>query len=228
MKLIAVIPVKEKSERVKNKNTRNFFKNKSLLDILVFKLLKIKQINKIYISTNNKKLKKIYNNKKIKIISRNKKYCNNIAPWSEVIFNVINSLPVDKNTNVMWCHTTTPLFDNYTKAIKIYKKNLKIKKFNGLVAVNRLSQFIVTEKLRPLNYTWGPWHPYSQNLDKLFSITGALFMTTKEEMLKNRYVISSKPYFFETTQLESIDIDTIYDMELAKILYKSKKVLKNI
>ena len=228
MNLIAIIPVKKISERVKKKNTRKFFGNKSLLDILLDKLLKIKQISNIYISTDDKQLSKNYKNKKIKIISRKKKYCNNIAPWSEVIFNIVNSIPVDKYTNIMWCHTTTPLFDSYAKSIKIYKKNFKTKKFNGLVAVNRLSQFIVTEKLKPLNYTWGPWHPYSQNLEKLFTVSGALFIATKEEMLKNRYVISSKPYFFETKQLESIDIDTNYDMQLAKVLYKSKKILKNI
>ena len=228
MKIVAVIPVKKISERVRKKNTRNFIGNNSLLDILVKKLLKIQQIDQIYISSNDKKISKNYKNRKIKFLPRDEKYCNNIASWSEVIFSVINSVPVNLNTTIMWCHTTTPLFDSYAGAIKNYKKILKQRRFNGLVSVTRLSQFIVTEKYQPLNYSWGAWHPYSQNLEKLYTITGALFMATKNEMLKNRYVISKKPYFYKTPSFQSIDIDTLYDFELAKLMYKNKKILKKL
>ena len=128
----------------------------------------------------------------------------------------------------MWCHTTTPLFDSYEDAIITYKLVINIKEFNGLVSVTRLSHFIVTEKCRPLNYSWGAWHPYSQNLEKLYTVTGALFMATKEEMLKNRYVISSKPFLYKTEPFESIDIDTNYDFELSKLMYKNKNILKKL
>ena len=59
MKIVAVIPVKEVSERVKSKNYRNFHKNSSLLDILINKLKKCKDISKIYISSNSKIVEKI-------------------------------------------------------------------------------------------------------------------------------------------------------------------------
>ena len=51
MKIVAVIPVKEISERVRKKNLRKFYKNKSLLDILIEKLKKCRDISKIYISS---------------------------------------------------------------------------------------------------------------------------------------------------------------------------------
>ena len=46
MKIVAVIPVKEVSERVKSKNYRNFHKNSSLLDILINKLKNVKIFQK--------------------------------------------------------------------------------------------------------------------------------------------------------------------------------------
>ena len=98
-------------------------------------------------------------------------------------------------------------------------------RFNGLVTVARLSEFIVTERSIPLNYSWGVWHPYSQNLEKLYSITGALFMAKKEEMIRNRYVMPKHPYMFETSPYESIDVDTEFDFELAKLMYHHKKTL---
>ena len=53
-------------------------------------------------------------------------------------------------------------------------------------------------------------------------------MATKEEMLKNRYVISSKPFLYKTEPFESIDIDTNYDFELSKLMYKNKNILKKL
>ena len=67
-----------------------------------------------------------------------------------------------------------------------------------------------------------------QNLEKLYYITGALFMTKISEMKKNRYVISRNPHYLIAENIEAIDIDTNYDFELAKILYQNKYKLKKL
>jgi CMP-N-acetylneuraminic acid synthetase len=226
MKIVAVIPVKEISERVKSKNLRDFYNGESLLKILIKKLKKCKEIEKIYISSNSEKIKKISNLENCEYLHRDIKFCNNVTSWSDVISEVVNSIPENDKTNLMWCHTTTPLFDSYLKAIKLYKK----KKFrnDGLISVAKFSQFIINEKKMPINYSWGVWHPYSQNLEKLYYITGALFMGIIADMKKNRYVISKNPYYLVADNIESIDIDTNYDFELAKILYKNKNKLKKL
>ena len=122
MKIVAVIPVKEISERVKSKNLRNFYNDQSLLKILIKKLKKCKEIKEIYISSDSEKIKRISKLEKCKYLHRDKKFCNNVTSWSDVISEVVNSIPEDNQTTLMWCHTTTPLFDSYSKAIKIYKK----------------------------------------------------------------------------------------------------------
>ena len=77
MRIVAIIPVKEISERVSKKNFRNFYKGKSLLDILIGKLKRCKDISKIYISSNSETIKKISNKNKCIYLERNKKFCNN-------------------------------------------------------------------------------------------------------------------------------------------------------
>ena len=124
MKIVAVIPVKEISERVKSKNLRNFYDNQSLLTILIKKLKKCKDIKEIYISSNSEKIKKISKKQKCKYLHRDKKFCNNVTSWSDVITEVVNSIPENDQTTLMWCHTTTPLFDSYNKAINTYKKKI--------------------------------------------------------------------------------------------------------
>ena len=227
MKTVAVIPVKFKSERVPLKNFRNFYKNKSLLDILLDKLLKIKKIEKIFISTDNKKISlKSYNkNKRIEVLIRDKKLCNNKTPWSDVIYNVVDQLPVKDNVNVMWCHTTTPLFDDYNEALEIFLKN---KTFNGLVAVSKIKEFLIGQNKIPINYSWGNWHKYSQHMPDIYAVSGALFICKKKEFIKNRYVISTNPYFFESSSFSSLDIDNLYEFELARILFQNKKKFKKL
>ena len=224
MKIVAVIPVKEISERVKNKNFRSFNKNSSLIDLLISKLKKCKDISKIYISSNSELVKKISVKKKCKYLHRDIKYCNNITPWSEVIYHVVDSIPEDDNTILMWCHTTTPMFDSYKEAIKIFK-NKKFKN-DGLISVEKFKRFLVTDKKIPLNYAWGVWHPYSQKLNNLYSITGALFMMKIKHFKTNRYVISKNPYYLETKSFEGFDIDTLEEFKLAQLIYKNENKLK--
>jgi len=228
MKIVAVIPVKDKSERVKSKNFTEFVDGLSLFELKLQHLIEANMFDEIYVSTNSQKAKEVslrYPN--IKVIDRDDYYCNNITLWSDVIYEVVSSIPEDDNVSIAWCHTTSPLFKRYQECIVEYKKSIK-DGYNGLITVASLNEFIVSQKARPVNYNWGVWHEYSQNLDKLYSITGAFFIAKKSEMLKNRYVISKKPYLFEVSNFEAIDIDTMYDFKIAQLMYKNKKQLLDL
>ncbi|MCK9162306.1 MAG: hypothetical protein M0O97_06015 [Arcobacteraceae bacterium] len=226
MKIVAIIPVKDKSERVESKNFTEFVDGISLFELKLKQLIDSKCFDKIYISTNSHRAKEIsskYEN--ITVIDRDDYFCNNITSWSDVIYEVISSIPEDENVSIAWCHTTSPLFSNYKDAVEKYREIIENRINNGLTTVSKLGEFIISEKARPVNYHWGVWHEYSQNLDKLYAITGALFIAPKKEMLKNRYVCSTNPYLFEVSDYEAIDIDTIYDFNLAKLMYKHKNLL---
>lgn len=225
-KVKVVIPVKKKSDRVKDKNFRNFFNNKSLFDLLIEKLIKSHFVEDIYISSNNKEIEKKVTKLGCTFVYREEKYCNNIIPWSDMIYHTVNSLPIKANDHLAWCHTTTPLFDNYDQAIRKYFNDRKKYKNDGLVVVSPFSEFIVSEMKKPVNYSWGPWHKYSQDLEKLYTVTGSMFISKKNTFLDNRYVIAKNPSYFEVSRYESLDIDDIFDFELAKLLIGNKKIKK--
>ena len=57
MKVNVYLPCRKKSSRVKNKNIRKFANiNFGLLEIKINQLVNAKQVNKIYLSTNDKKI----------------------------------------------------------------------------------------------------------------------------------------------------------------------------
>ena len=91
-------------------------------------------------------------------------------------------------------------------------------KHNGLFAVARLNRFLLNSKFRPVNYTWGPWHPYSQELEPYYFVTGSLFMARKRDFLDASYVITSRPYALEVSEKEAVDVDTELDFKIARIL----------
>ena len=220
MKHICIIPVKHTSDRVHSKNFREFFNRQSLLEIKIRQVIESGCYEKIYVSSDSEEAKITAEKFGVDFLKRDSKFCNNITSWSDVIFNVVSSIP-EEDAVISWVHTTSPLFSDFSKCIKSYEDKVK-EGFLGLVAVKKLSEFIVGETGIPKNYNWGVWHPYSQDLEKLYAINGALFVAKKNEMLKNRYVISRKPFLYVCKDLDSIDVDTEEDFELAQVLYNYK------
>ena len=90
------------------------------MDILIGKLKGAKIFQNLYFLKfgNNKK---ISNKNKCIYLERNKKFCNNIIPWSEVINEVVNTIPEEEDTILMWCHTTTLSLIVITKQLKYLK-----------------------------------------------------------------------------------------------------------
>lgn len=220
-RVVAVIPVKDKSERVKSKNFIEFLDGKSLFELKIEQLKNSGVFDEIYVSSNSDRAKAVCDKEDIKYTHREDRFCNNDIPWSDVIFEVVNSLPEEEETSVAWCHTTSPLFSNFEDAIQKYKSLGE--EYNGLVTVKRFTEFLVNAKGFPVNYNWGVWHKYSQYLDIYFTITGALFVAPIKEMKKNRYVISTNPYLYETSDFEAIDVDTEFDFKLAQMMLKNLK-----
>ena len=219
-RLVAIIPVKEKSERVPEKNFREFSDNgDSLLDITINKLSRLENLDYIYISTDKEGLD-FSDNKNLNVIKRDKSFCNNVTPWSDVIFNIANSIPEKDDTSVLWVHTTTPLFDFYGEAIEKYL-SLDNDNYNSLVAVEKSQEFLIDNKGRPINYMYGVWHKYSQDLPELYKITGALFINNLKSIKDNKYVVGTKPYLFNVPPKFCLDIDHLWQFELAQIMYRN-------
>ena len=69
-KIVAIIPIRKNSQRVKNKNFKNFYKGKSLLEIKVKQLKKVSEIDKIVISSDSLKAERIAKKYKVSFHKR--------------------------------------------------------------------------------------------------------------------------------------------------------------
>lgn len=217
---IAIIPVKVSSERVARKNFRAFTdKGASLLDLKIDQIKASGVYDRIYISTDADFLTHTAEDGvELRIVSRDSYYCNNVTSWSEVISHILDSINEPPESIISWCHVTSPLFNRYAEAMSAYESSLD-RGFDSLVTVKKVNEFLLWESGIPINYQWGAWHKYSQDLPSVLAVTGALFTSTLGMMSETRYVIGKNPLPFMTAGPEVVDVDTEEDFNEAKQLH---------
>ena len=160
--IIGVIPVKEKSDRVKGKNLRKF-SNTNLYELKITQLKKTKNFSNFMVSSESKKILKIAKKNGFLTHLRDPYYSTSLVPMSEVYSYI------GKNTNsktIAWINVTNPLADHnvYDQAVERYSG---LKQHDCLLsAIENKENFFY--KNAPINFNRSPW-PRSQDLKPLIS-----------------------------------------------------------
>lgn len=221
MKLTALLPMKGHSERVSNKNMKEFA-GKPLYHAIMQSLQKSKYIEKVIIDTDSDIIAKdaLVNFEKVQIIDRPKEIQGDFVPMNDIIDYDLTQLDEEQ---FLQTHSTNPLLTTETinRAIESYFANLE----------NNDSLFSVTKIQTRLYWTDGT--PINHNLKELLR-TQDLPIAYEEN--SNIYIFSKKsfkkagnrriglsPLMFEMNKLEAIDIDEAEDFILAELLHKWKR-----
>ena len=220
--VVALIPVREGSNRVKEKNFRDFADNESLLTLKIKQLKESNSFSNIYVSSDSPRAKEIALKNGVEFLERPTELCQADATWFDVTNYILESVP--GNPIAAWTMVTAPLFTRYKDAIETFLKKRE-EGYNSLFTVEAHKEYYLNEKGRPVNCNFGFWHSYTQQLETFYSITGSLYVAQKSDQLKWNYWIGTKYFLYEISKFESIDVDTMEDFEFAQQLYKMKKGL---
>ena len=209
------LPCRKGSQRVKNKNTRQFANlDNGLIEIKIKQLVKSDRIDQIIVSTDDEKVKETSKKiaseveKPIYIIDRP----SHLASSSTTTDSLIEHVPsIIHEGIVLWTHVTSPFVDEkiYDLALENYLNNTSSKTHDSLMAVTKLQNFIWNQS-GPVNYQRSPikW-PQTQTLDILFEINSAFFIADISIYRLNNDRIGIKPALFELAHPYSIDIDSL-------------------
>ena len=214
--IVALIPIREGSERIKNKNFVEFSGGQSLLEIKIDHLKQAGCFDRIYVSSDSDKAREIAVNKGVDFLERAKEMCQSSVIWPDVVEHIISTIP--GNPIVTWSLVTSPLFKRYANAVKDFFSH---KENDSLVSVLPKKSFFINKFGRGINYNPGYWHPYSQELETYYEVTGASYIGLKSDMLKWGYWFGIKPYLFEVSETEAIDVDTLEQFKVAQKLHKT-------
>lgn len=226
MKTVSVfLPTRKGSERVANKNTRDFcgFTN-GLLEIKLNQLLRTKLIHEIVLSSNDEasleygeKLSK--KESRLKVIERPEI----LALSSTNLIDLVKYVPsVCNMSHILWTHVTSPFVmpEDYDNAIKTYFHSLD-ENYDSLMSVKTIQNFLWSrEKNDIINRLTDIKWPRTQDLMPLYEIDSAFFIASKNTYLSNQDRIGVKPFLMEQSGYKSFDVDWEDDFELAELIYK--------
>ena len=215
-KIVAIVPVKGNSVRVKKKNLTKFA-NSNLFKIKLSQLKKTNCFEKIIVSSENKKILNYAKKNGFSTHLRDKYFSTSNVSMSEVYRNIASEIDGEY---IAWINVTNPLCDEYIyqSAVKKFKKILKNYDCFLSAVKNKQNYFL---KNKPINFKRSPW-PRSQDLEPLISLPFAISILKRKDMVKWGSCVGKKPFFYFLNSLVATDIDDQPSFQIAELLYKNK------
>lgn len=216
MKTVAMVPIKLNSERVKEKNLRTFCDGKPLIQFILEALVGSKKIDEVYVYCSSERIED-YLVEGVKYLKRPEFLDLNTANCNDIIREFIKE--VDADCYVV-SHATAPFTttESIDRCIdSVWGEN----EFDSAFTVERIQTFMWSDG-KPMNFD--PSHfPRTQDLDPIYMETSGAFVFPKWVFEQYNRRIGISPCLVEVEPIESIDIDTEYDMLVAQALYKQMK-----
>ena len=219
-KVVALLPMKANSQRVKGKNFKNF-NGKPLFKWVLDTLLSIDCISKVVINTDARNIimnNGIIENNKIIIRDRPTEICGDSVSMNRIIKNDIDNIEADA---YLMTHTTNPLIQKETieKAITSYNNKLELG-YDSLFSVNKIQTRFYDINCKPINHDLNNLIQ-TQDLEPWFEENSNLYIFSKNSFNLTNNRIGKNPHMFISDPLESYDIDEPSDWELAELRAKN-------
>jgi CMP-N-acetylneuraminic acid synthetase len=210
-KIVAVVPVREGSSRIKDKNFVPFGGHPTLVHNKIDHLKRAGCFDHIYISSDSQRAREIAKETGVEFLDRDPVMCTSKPRWDEVVVSILNTVPGDPH--IAWAMVTSPLFTRYGEAVDAYVSKQGV--HDSLVGVKQIKEYLIDEAGRPLFYSFGAWHPYSDEIKPLYAINDTIFIAKKSDQVHWRYWIGRTPFLFQCEPVESIDVNFPEDLEMA-------------
>lgn len=223
-KVVALLPMKANSERVKGKNFRQLA-GKPLFQWILDALLDNKDIDQVVINTDAKHIlieNGLVESDRVIIRERKPELCGDLVSMNLILADDINNVPADI---YLMTHTTNPLITSLTinNALQAFEQNLD--KHDSLFTVNKVQTRFYREDMTPVNHD--PDNLIrTQDLEPWYEENSCLFVFTADSFSKTNARIGEKPMFYVTPALESVDIDEPEDWEMASALAERVNLIK--
>jgi N-acylneuraminate cytidylyltransferase len=221
---IAIIPARLGSKRLPQKNIKKFL-GKSLICYSIEAAKKTKIFDKIIVSTESTKIKKIaeMNGAEVPFLRPNA-LANDRSHFNEAVIYTINRL--EKNNerikNVCCIYPTSPLINprDIIKGFNILKKS-KSYVFSACKYISPPQRSFYFHKqqlklLTPKNY-----HKRSQDLKTTYHDAGQFYWGRTKTWIKDKVIFNKNSKIVEIDYLNFMDINYLEDFNLAMKLYKT-------
>jgi len=221
MKIKALLPMKGNSERVKNKNMRDF-DGAPLYHAVMKSLLSSQYIEEVIINTDSEIISKNAKDTfgdSVTIIERPIEIQGDFVSMNNIISYDLSKL---EGEYFLQTHSTNPLLRTETIDSAIEKYFAGIEEFDSLFSVTKVQTRFYDKNAKPINHN--PEELLrTQDLEPLYEENSNFYIFSKESFKNSdNKRIGINPQIFEVNKLEAVDIDEPEDFKLAELLHIHK------
>ena len=217
MTIVALMPMKRESERVPNKNMRDF-NGRPLCSVMLDKLVASAHIDHVVVNTDSPVIKEFIEGRysKVTVVDRPENLLGHDVSMNKIIKHDIDLFPADL---YLQTHSTNPLLSLQTIDAAIEKLKTDKENHDSLFSVTKFQTRFYNEDGSALNH-----NPEvlikTQDLPVLYEENSCIYLFTKEAFSKNYRRIGNVPMMFEIEPIEAVDIDIEDEFVLAEKLFK--------
>lgn len=225
-KLVALLPMKAHSARVKGKNFRPFA-GRPLFRWILDTLLEVPEIEQVIINTDAREIlaeNGLVETDRLLIRDRKPELCGDFVSMNKILADDIAAVPSEA---YLMTHTTNPLLsaDTINRALAAYKQGCLNGK-DSLFTVNRFQTRFYREDGSPVNHDPNNLIR-TQDLEPWYEENSNLYLFSANSFTATNARIGAQPVMFTTPTLESADIDDATGWHLAEIIALSRMMAKS-
>lgn len=220
MRVVAFLPVKGTSERIKNKNT-SLLDGKPLFLHTLEKLMKCEFIDEVFLDTEMDSIYEMAEYTGCTYLKRDPSLATNKTDGHSLFYNEAKQVESDIYIQILG---TSPFIKPSTieRGVNILKEQGD--KYDSVVLVKREKQ-----------YTWNEGEPSynrehipnSKDLPDTIVETMGLYITNKYVAISSQRRYGKYPYLLDAEPIEAIDVNYPLDFELAEFISKGLKAREN-
>ena len=218
-KIVAFVPMRHSSERVRGKNYR-LFANKPLYYYIVESLLHCPQITQVCIDTDSpviiEEVSKIFPT--VKVLLRPEHLRDGAIAMNDVLLNSVSQVSSDFYIQT---HSTNPLLrpETISKAINLF---LNSPDHDSLFTVTRLQTRLYDVNGNAMNHDPSILLR-TQDLPPVFEENSNLYIFSEKILKEKNNRIGYNPLLFEIDRDQAWDIDEEIDFRIAEFLYLNRE-----
>ena len=217
-RIVALLPMKAHSERVKGKNFR-IFNGKPLFRWVLDSLLSIELIEQVVINTDARSIlveNGLADSDRVLIRDRLPEICGDFVSMNRILADDLAHVPADI---YLMTHTTNPLLSSATIRAALARFTAGRDEFDSLFTVNKFQTRFYRADGSPVNHDPNNL-VRTQDLEPWYEENSNLYIFTRDSFEKTNARIGVKPMMFETPRMESFDIDIPVDWTICEIVSK--------
>ena len=179
MSITAIVPVREGSRRLKNKNIAPFAGTNLLINKLN-QLKHVQEIDRIVVSSDSDLMLTMARSQGVMTHKRDIEFCDEKSKtFGEVVAHICENVQGD---DILWATCTAPLVfpKHYHEAIKLYMEHVVngSGEYDSLVSMEQFKRYLWNEH-GPVNYELGVKHVPSQQLPPLYFVTDGILLAPR-------------------------------------------------